>query len=175
MNAVCSIRPAEPADVPALIRVEVEAGQLFLDVDMPLVAADVPEPAAITEAVEAGHTWVAVVDGEVVGYVSAEIIDDAAHVGQVSIAPAHSGRRIGQRLVEHVEEWGARAGRAATTLTTFLDVPWNEPYYRRLGYEVLPHHEIGPELARTMMHEATLPGLDPSRRCAMRKPNRPDR
>lgn len=74
-------------------------------------------------------------------------------------------------MVELVEEWGRGAGRPATTLTTFRDVPWNGPYYRRLGYRVLAQAEIGPELARTMAHEATLPGIDAALRCGMIKPN----
>jgi len=74
-------------------------------------------------------------------------------------------------MVEFVEQWGRAAGRPATTLTTFRDVPWNGPYYVRLGYRVLPDEGVGPELARTMTHEASLPGIDGSLRCAMIKPN----
>lgn len=50
-------------------------------------------------------------------------------------------------------------------------MPWNAPYYLRLGYEVLADNQIGPELARTMAYEASLPGIDTSLRCAMIKPN----
>ncbi len=45
------------------------------------------------------------------------------------------------------------------TLTTFADVPWNGPYYRRLGWRDLPAAELGPELAAIRRHEASL-GLD---------------
>jgi hypothetical protein len=74
-------------------------------------------------------------------------------------------------MVEFVEAWGRKAGRPATTLTTFKDIPWNGPYYLRLGYHVLAADDIGTELARTMTHEAALPGIDASLRCAMIKPN----
>ncbi|WP_235735010.1 GNAT family N-acetyltransferase [Nocardioides alcanivorans] len=166
-----SIRSAKAEDVARLVQVEIEAGQLFHSVQMPLVAGDEPDPEVLAAAVDAGRAWVAVTEGAVAGYISAEVLDDNAHIAQVSVAPEHAGRRIGQRLIDHVEAWGRRDGRAATTLTTFRDVPWNEPYYRRLGYRILDDDEVGPALARVMEHEAMLPGLDASRRCAMVKTN----
>jgi GNAT superfamily N-acetyltransferase len=115
--------------------------------------------------------WVTEVGPDVAGYISAEVLDGNAHVAQVSVAPDFAGRALGRAMVELVEEWGRTAGLPATTLTTFRDVPWNGPYYRRLGYRVLPDDGIGPELARTMAHEASLPGIDAALRCAMVKPH----
>jgi ribosomal protein S18 acetylase RimI-like enzyme len=168
------IRPASEADLARLVEVEVEAGQLFHDVGLPEVAADVPDLADLRAAVEQQRVWVAEVGSAVAGYVVAEVLDANAHVAQVSVAPAYAGRGIGRELMELVEANGRADGRAATTLTTFSDVPWNAPYYERLGYTVLPDDVIGPELRRTMEHEAALPGLDASPRCAMIKPNRRD-
>jgi hypothetical protein len=62
-------------------------------------------------------------------------------------------------------------GGALTTLTTFRDVRWNGPYYEKLGYRELLDVEICSELAAAMAHEASLPGIDASRRCAMIKRN----
>jgi hypothetical protein len=38
-------------------------------------------------------------------------------------------------------------------LTTFSDVPWNAPYYRRLGFRDLPAEEWGSELAERVEQE----------------------
>lgn len=165
------VRPATVSDLERIAQVEVEAGQLFLEVGLPEVAGDEPRTDGLLEAVDAGRIWVAEQGGVVAAYVLGEVLDGAAHVAQVSVAPSHARRGIGRLLVERVEEWGRAAGRPATTLTTFTEVPWNGPYYARLGYTVLPAERIGPELARTMAHEATFPGLDRSPRCAMVKPN----
>lgn len=165
------IRPATDTDVERLVDVEIRAGQLFHAVGMSKVAQNVPDRGELRTAVERGQVWVAQVGGEVAGYVSAEVLDGNAHVAQVCVAPEYAGRRIGRALVGRVEAWGRTAGRPATTLTTFRDVPWNGPYYLRLGYHVLAANNIGPELARTMAHEASLPGIDGSLRCAMIKPN----
>jgi ribosomal protein S18 acetylase RimI-like enzyme len=164
------IRPGAETDLHRLVAVEVAAGQLFRTVGMAEVAEDVPQVADLRAAVEADRLWVMQVGSEVAGYVVAEVLDGNAHVAQVSVAPDYAGRALGRALVEHVEQWGRVAGRPATTLTTFRDVPWNGPYYLRLGYRVLAEAEIGPELAGTMAREATLPGIDGALRCAMVKP-----
>ncbi len=170
---VPTIRPATEIDLQRLVDVEVEAGQLFHTVGMSVVAEDVPQLADLREAVAAERVWAAGIGAEVAGYITAEVIDGNAHVAQVSVAPDHAGRGIGKAMIEFVEAWGRTAGCPATTLTTFRDVPWNAPYYLRLGYKVLPGNQIGPELARTMEHEASLPGIEASLRCAMIKPNDP--
>ena len=156
-----------------LVDVEVEAGQLFHTVGMSKVAEDVPDRGDLREAIDRAQVWVAQVGAEIAGYITAEVLDGNAHVAQVSVAPAYAGRRIGRALLELVEAWGRDARCPATTLTTFKDVPWNGPYYLRLGYQVLATSHVGPELARTMTHEASLPGIDGSLRCAMVKPNHP--
>jgi GNAT superfamily N-acetyltransferase len=168
---VSTIRLATETDVHRLVDVEVEAGHMFHAVGMPAVAEDVPKIADLREVVAAERVWVTVVGAQIAGYITAEVIDGNAHVAQVSVAPDYAGRGIGRAMIEFVEAWGRSAGCPATTLTTFRHVPWNAPYYLRLGYEVLPDNQIGPELARTMEHEASLPGIEASLRCAMIKSN----
>lgn len=166
-----TIRLATARDVQRLVEIEVEAGALFRTVGMTEAAEDVPDAGELREAIEAGRVWLTYAGAEVAAYVKAEVLDGNAHVAQVSVAPAYAGRRLGRDLIAQVEAWGRAAGCPATTLTTFTDVPWNAPYYLRLGYRVLAEDEIGPELARTMAEEAALPGIDASRRCAMGKAN----
>jgi hypothetical protein len=55
------------------------------------------------------------------------------------------------------------------TLTTFADVPWNAPYYRRLGFADVPPGAQGPGLRRLRAHEAEV-GLDRWPRVAMARP-----
>lgn len=150
---------------------EIEAGQLFHTVDLPLVAGNVPDQEALRRSHGRGLVWVAEQHGKVAGYIVAAVVDGNAHIEQVSVAPAHARQGVGRRLISHVEEWGRCSDRPATTLTTFRNVPWNGPYYEKLGYRELLAVEIGSELAAAMAHEASLPGIDASRRCAMIKRN----
>jgi GNAT superfamily N-acetyltransferase len=168
-----TIRPAAEVDVPRVVEVEIDAGQAFRAVGMSDIADAVPDMSALRTAAAAQRVWVAEVGTELAGFITADMVDGNAHVAQVCVAPAYAGRGYGKAMIELVEAWGRSAGCPATTLTTFRHVPWNAPYYARLGYTVLADGDMGPELRRIVTHEASLPGIDASLRCAMTKPNDP--
>ena len=66
------------------------------------------------------------------------------------------------KLVLQVCDWAAGNGYASVTLTTFRDVPWNMPFYERLGFRVIP---LSRTLARAPRRRpATKPG-EASIRC----------
>ena len=55
---------------------------------------------------------------------------------------------------------GARRGYDELTLTTFADVPFNAPWYQRLGFRVVQGHDaVGPELAGIVDQERDLTRL----------------
>jgi ribosomal protein S18 acetylase RimI-like enzyme len=170
MASAC-IRSARPLDLDTLAVLEVQAGQVFHSVDMPEVAEAVPDREALCRSQEQGLIWVAEEQGEIAGYIVATVLDGNAHIGQVSVAPAFARQGIGHQLICHVEDWGRSNNRPATTLTTFRDVPWNGPYYETLGYQELSDSEVGSDVSAEMRHEASLPEIDASRRCAMIKHN----
>ena len=165
-----SIRPARPSDSIVIQRIERAAGELFRDIGMPDIA-DHPDPPIdlLVEYQRAGRSWV-VVDGAdlPVAFVLVKLIDGLAHIEQVSIHPANAHQGIGRELIDHVDAWAAERGLRALTLTTFRDVPWNGPYYERLGFVELAPDERGPQLAELMAGEAAH-GLDPVQRIAMRR------
>jgi len=166
------IRAAEPADVGALIEVERAAGALFVDVGMPEIAADDPgDDAWFRRFMAAGHAWVAQAAGDdaPAGYLAAEPLDGALHVEQVSVHPRAARRGVGRRLIEHAAGVAAAEGRTALTLTTFTEVPWNAPYYARLGFAVVPPAEWGPGLRAVVAREAAH-GLDRWPRVCLRRP-----
>jgi len=184
-GGVSVIRPPRSDELERLREIEREAGRLFVDVGMPEIAADEPPPLAVLERCRAeGWAWVVTADadgdtladdGVPVGYVIVDVLDEpgpgpgrSAHVEQVSVDPAFAGRRLGQRLLDHVADQARRRGLDAVTLTTFRDVPWNAPYYERCGFRVLAGDELGPGLRRVRDAE-TVHGLDPAQRVCMRR------
>ncbi|MDA3627321.1 GNAT family N-acetyltransferase [Saccharopolyspora sp. WRP15-2] len=161
------IRNVGEAELGRLQEIEVSAGEVFREVGMPDIADDPPPPVeALAEYQRAGRAWVAEVDAEVVAYVLVELIDGNAHIAQVSVHADHAHRGIGRQLLEHVESWARERGLPALTLTTFRSVPWNAPYYARLGFQEID--ATTPELAALVAHEANL-GLDPAKRVCMRR------
>ncbi len=164
------IRSPRHDELEALRSIERDAGQAFVAIGMAEVAADEPPSAADLEAFRAaGRAWVAIDSCDhPVAYLLATVLDACAHVEQVSVASAHAGRRLGAALLDHLAATALAEGRPALTLTTFRDVPWNAPYYRRLGFEIVEPADQGPELRALVVREvASIPGHAP--RVAMRR------
>ncbi|BAS14921.1 acetyltransferase [Arthrobacter sp. Hiyo8] len=109
-----------------------------------------------------------------VAYLLIEHLDGNAHVEQLSVHPSHARQGLGSELLDVAEKWAQAQGLEWLTLTTFRDVPWNAPYYRRLGFE-----ELGPELLddglRGILECEGLVGLSRWPRIAMRRRVRPIR
>lgn len=163
------LRAPTTAELPALRDIERRAGLIFAGVGLAFVAADEPPPVeALAEHLATGTIWVAVVDGRPVAYAVASMVDREGHLDQVSVDPAYSRRGLGRELIEHVCAWAAAKGFPAVTLTTYRDVPWNGPLYRRYGFDDLGDDELGPELAAIRAGERAR-GLDLQPRVAMRR------
>jgi GNAT superfamily N-acetyltransferase len=168
------IRRAEARDLDRLQGIERAAGAAFRAIDMEAVADDEPLSLETLEAYRAaGRAWVATADdgsgAEVLAYVLVDVVDDAAHIEQVSVDPGWAHRRLGSQLIDVVAGWAVEHGLTSVTLTTFADVPWNGPYYARLGFEVVPDAEAGPGLLEVRRRERAH-GLDAWPRLSMRRP-----
>ncbi|CAL9398222.1 GNAT family N-acetyltransferase [Streptomyces sp. enrichment culture] len=165
------IRPAAPGDLPALQEIERAAGAPFRDLGMPEVADDAPPALDTLERHRRAHRcWVAVEDGREdrpVAYLIAEPVDGALHVEQVSVHPAAARRGVGGALLARAADRARADGLTALTLTTFAEVPWNAPYYARLGFRTLSEAELTPGLRRIRAEEAAH-GLDRWPRVCMR-------
>jgi GNAT superfamily N-acetyltransferase len=148
-SAAVSVRSVRPGDVGRLQAIQLAAGDAFRHVGMSTVADSPPLPAeSLSGYRRAGRAWAAVDDhDEPVGFIVADVIDGAAHIEQVSVHPAHARQRIGAMLLDHVAGWALRQGLPALTLVTFRGVPWNAPYYERLGFRELAAAEVTPGLA----------------------------
>ncbi|HEY3140632.1 MAG TPA: GNAT family N-acetyltransferase [Acidimicrobiales bacterium] len=167
---MATVRPARAADAPFLREIERQAGERFRDVGMAEIADhDPPSPQVLAIYANDGRSWVAI-DGDQgapVGYTLVDLVDGAAHIEQISVLPEFQGQGVGQRLLAEVRSWAAQTGRHALTLTTFAEVPWNQPLYEHLGFRVLTESELGPEL-RAVRDAETAHGLDPTTRVCMR-------
>ena len=162
------LRPARSDDIDRMRAIELDAGHRFRSVGLNVIADHPPsEEAVLQRHVSAGTAWVAVVDGEIVGFATGSVVDGEGHLEQVSLISAAAGHGIGRALIDEVVEWARSRGLLSITLTTFRDVPWNGPYYRRLGFVDLTDEESGPELLRIREAERAA-GVDVAPRIAMR-------
>lgn len=114
-------------------------------------------------------TLVAVAGEAIAGFLLARPQDGQVFVRELDVHPDHTGQRLGARLLDAAGRWAARRGATWLTLTTFAEVPWNAPYYARLGFEIFTPGADAPELAaRLAAEEPVLSGY--GRRVAMRRP-----
>ena len=135
-----AIRSRREADDAALLAIENRAAGMFRDHGYGIVAdAPMPDIEYLRRAI-AGQDVFVVVDGNdaPVGFAFAASLAGFMHLGELSVDPIHGRKGLGSALVSAVAEAGRRAEMAATSLTTFRSVPFNAPFYARLGFEELP-------------------------------------
>jgi len=164
------IRTAHRRDLPFLQDIERAAGEPFRALGMASIADDDPPPLDVLEDYRsAGRAWVTVdADDHPVAYLIAAPVDGAAHIEQVTVHPSAARRGLGRDLIDHLAAWAVGQGLEALTLTTFRHVPWNAPYYARLGFRVLDDAELTDGLRKIRASEAEH-GLDRWPRVCMRR------
>jgi predicted N-acetyltransferase YhbS len=90
------------------------------------------------------------------------------YIEELDVLTAWAGRRIGAELIEQVDWLARKAGAQQLVLSTFRDVPWNAPYYRRLGFSVIETAQLDAKL-RAIRAAHVDRGLDESKRVFMRR------
>lgn len=161
------LRAAELADIEAVRAIERASATRFLNTDRAWLADDDPTDAGTLSQRVAEAGLLVACDGEVpVAFVMFREVEGCGYVEQVDVLPSHERRGIGARLIEAVAEIARARGWAALTLSTFKDVAFNAPYYRRLGFEDVEVLTPGMAAIRAD-HEAR--GLDESTRVFMRR------
>ena len=127
-------RPARPDEIETIRALERASAQRFVGL-IDALAADEPSPATVLAIrIADGGLIVAVEDGTIVGFAMFRRVEARAYVEQLDVLPAFAGRAIGAALLDAAAEQARAAGLDGLSLSTFRDVPWNAPYYRRLGF-----------------------------------------
>lgn len=137
------IRDARAEDLSKMRGIEAAAGEVFRHVGMAAVADD-PPPALDALAVyqQDGRAWVATdAADDPIAYLLLDVVGRFAHIEQVTVHPRYARRGIGRLLIEEAARWAGARGLYGLTLTTFEEVPWNAPYYRRLGFQEVPESQ----------------------------------
>lgn len=162
-----SIRLARPGDADAMPVIELAAGALFADVDDVGSAGSHAISAEAQRAyIARGHCLVAVAGEEVVGFITCRPEGRELAVVELDVHPAHQRKGIGAALVRACLIDAGNAGFSAVTLTTFTHVPWNAPFYSRLGFTEVVDLDAHPRLARELDQEVAH-GLPRQLRIAM--------
>lgn len=167
MNHDLRLRGAMTSEIERVRLIESASATRFLGTARAALAEDEPTDAATLAArIASGGLLVAEEDGAVVAFVMFREVEGCGYIEQIDVLPSHERRGIGARLIEAVADLARERGWPALTLSTFKDVPFNAPYYRRLGFADV--EALTPAmLAIRAEHEAR--GLDESMRVFMRR------
>lgn len=162
------IRAARDDEMSSLQDIERAAGASFRDLGMHLVADE--EPLATDELrrfQQDGRAWVFVDENDApIAYTLVNVVDCWLNIEQVSVYPSYARRGLGRQLIDLADRLAAERGLRGLTLTTYVDVPWNGPYYERLGFRVVPDDDTSHGM-RAIREEEARRGLDAWPRAVM--------
>jgi GNAT superfamily N-acetyltransferase len=135
---------------------------------MPEIAAHPPTgQSELREGLAAGLLWVALDPAlGVVAFALAQRLAGSLHLAELSVLPSHGRRGLGAALVQRVAGAAGELGCSRLTLSTFTRVPWNGPFYERLGFRTIAAADLEPELLSVRRAEAAA-GLPVDERAIM--------
>lgn len=156
--AVDPVRPAIPDELPSLAEIAERAATVFRIAGYRLPGLARPSAQAVA---------VLVVGSPPYGFAAVGEADGCAHLDEVAVLPGRMRRGVGSRLVEAACGWARDHGYSAITLTTYADIPWNQPFFERLGFATV--HEYGPDVATLRAAECAARLDEVGARVVMRK------
>ena len=144
MNSSYKIRSARFEELPLLSHIENSAAALFLDTPYAFLVNDDPLSLDfVQQQFQAGRVWVATDRYEIiVGYAIAREVDNTLYLQQIDVEPEHGRRGIGSALINTVCAWAKQQGYSIVSLSTFRNIPWNAPFYSKLGFRPLDEAEL---------------------------------
>jgi GNAT superfamily N-acetyltransferase len=166
------IRFAEPEDAQLLPAIETSAAQVFRMIDELSWLAESP-PMSVerhSQLIALSTCWVALdAENRPQGFLSAERHGSDLHIHELSVMQSMQGQGTGRRLIEAAKDYARSSKLNFVTLTTFTNVPWNAPFYFRIGFQAVATRDLGQRLA-AILSEEYKHGFAPRSRCAMAWP-----
>ncbi|NNM44729.1 GNAT family N-acetyltransferase [Knoellia koreensis] len=164
MSGAVEVRFAEATDLPLLQAIEDDGERAFDG----LMDHSHWGPSLTGEERAAEPGFMLVAGRPPVGYAHVLDLDGHLHLEQLDVLASHRRRGVGSALVQEVCRVAASRGAREVTLLTFAEVPFNGPFYARLGFAEVPEPLLD-FLAPLRENEKRI-GLDAGgRRIAMRR------
>ena len=164
-----SVTLAGKEHLAAIGPIELAAAAMFSETDLPPgIRYRVTEAELLRGAQKDRRIWVALAgSGVPVGFALATLVDDEAHLDEIDVLPNYGQQGIGTELVNAVANWARRMGHSSLTLITFKHLPWNAPFYEKLGFVRLRTADLAYGLTKLIEEEGKA-GIDVSKRIGMR-------
>lgn len=163
-----NIRLANVDDIPKLSLVEHTASQQLREYNIGEVDLNrVCDPIDLLKAQQMNLVWVVDDDkGTVVGFIYLRYINEQPHIEEIDVLPIHSRKGLGTALANTAIDWAKQEKYKYLSLSTFTIVPWNMPFYEKLGFKVVKSEDLSPEFSKLKEIESSL-GLNMKNRVIM--------
>ena len=154
-----TIRPGRESELDLVAEIDKDACTAYVDLDS---ALDVELPAGHPYALAELARWNEILRagdlffvcspaGEPIGFAALCQVDGLPFLDQLSVRRAAMRQGVGRSLMAFAQHWSAPKGEL--WLTTYGHVPWNSPWYGRVGFVRVPESEWGPELRAIVQNE----------------------
>jgi GNAT superfamily N-acetyltransferase len=164
------IRAARPQEIALLPQIENAADERYRLAGLPQVPAMPPASlASLEKGRRDGRLWVAISPlNRAVGFALMKFPGGRAWLDQLSVLDRWQGRGLGAALIDRTAQRARELGYDTLYLSTYLDVPWNAPFYQRRGFSSVPRGEWPRALRGPFMIENSQ-GHPPWRRTIMQR------
>ncbi|MEM9880807.1 MAG: GNAT family N-acetyltransferase [Pseudomonadota bacterium] len=99
------------------------------------IARAPPTPPHLYETcIAAERAWIADVEGAIAGFLTWMMQDGHQFITELHVDPRYQGARISAQLIGRL---------VRPSLSCFTEVPWNRPYYQRLGFRTVDPAALG--------------------------------
>ncbi len=168
-SAQASIRAGTVGDLARCRTIELATQEQFVDAGHTEFAGQgvIPDGPAL-RAIADERLLVAEFSGQVVGWAFLTRSEGELCIGQIAVDPSHQRQGMGTALIEWIITTAERRGEESIVLNTQADVEWNQPWYERFGFVVVPQERWTDDM-RTIAREQGESGLDWNTRVHMRK------
>ncbi len=158
-----------------LLAIEYACSHPFLFVGLERVAwRPLPSLTSYRQALVDGRVWIGGPPADragpsrlgPLGFCMATTSGNDLHIDELDVLPSWQNKGLASALIAQLAKDAKAQGLARLTLTTFVAVPWNAPFYARRGFRKIAPKAGGPCVTREWQRLIDK-GIDPSSRCVM--------
>lgn len=97
--------------------------------------------------------WVAFKDSNPIGFLAATPVDGNLHIEELSVMFDHQGQGIGKQFIKAIITEAGIRKHNQISLTTDALIPWNKPFYGRLGFQEIDLEDCKADLSKILIKD----------------------
>lgn len=157
ININTYIKAGENGQIPLLQALELRAAALFPDEVLPKHLKNQPTSVSTFKtAIATEQCFILTTDDTPLGFCIIGQLEDSLHLHEISIDPQYGRQGLGTQLLAFIIDLAGQRGHPSLTLTTFLDIPWNAPFYINNGFTIISKDGMSASLRDILENERRL-------------------